>query len=184
MNHKQSVYWFNTLRPRAHLHSMHLRKIIALCFDSSFIEVCLNGPTDNKSWGNSLVLYRREDINWINGDPNHRCLRSQCRHNECDGVSNHRRLHCVLNCCSRCTSKKTSKFRVTGLCVENSPVTGEFPTQKASYAEMFPFASGYIQMTSSNGIMYIYIYARHLPQWVTSYEDSWQLQTWLTISQA
>ena len=31
--------------------------------------------------------------------------------------------------------KKTSKLRVTGLCVGNSPVTGEFPTQKASNAE-------------------------------------------------
>ena len=29
-------------------------------------------------------------------------------------------------------SKKTSKLRVTGLCVENSPVTGEFPAQMAS----------------------------------------------------
>ena len=28
-----------------------------------------------------------------------------------------------------------SKLRVTGLCADNSPVTGEFPTQKASYAE-------------------------------------------------
>ena len=32
-------------------------------------------------------------------------------------------------------SKKTSKLRVTGLCVGNSPGTGEFPAQKASYAE-------------------------------------------------
>ena len=31
--------------------------------------------------------------------------------------------------------KKTSKFRVTGLCEGNSPVTGEFPTQKASNVE-------------------------------------------------
>ena len=30
---------------------------------------------------------------------------------------------------------KTSKFRVTGLCAGNSPVTGEFPTQKASNEE-------------------------------------------------
>ena len=27
------------------------------------------------------------------------------------------------------------KLRVTGLCEGNSPVTGEFPAQKASYAE-------------------------------------------------
>ena len=30
---------------------------------------------------------------------------------------------------------KTSKLRVTGLCVGNSPGTGEFPAQMASYAE-------------------------------------------------
>ena len=32
-------------------------------------------------------------------------------------------------------SKKTSKLRVTGLCEENSPVTGEIPAQRASNAE-------------------------------------------------
>ena len=31
--------------------------------------------------------------------------------------------------------KKTSKLRVAGLCVGNSPVTGEFPAQMASNAE-------------------------------------------------
>ena len=31
--------------------------------------------------------------------------------------------------------KKTSKLRVTGLCEGNSPVTGEFPAQRASNAE-------------------------------------------------
>ena len=36
-------------------------------------------------------------------------------------------------------SKKTSKVRITGLCEGNSPVTGEFPAQRASNAEMFPF---------------------------------------------
>ena len=32
-------------------------------------------------------------------------------------------------------SKKTSKLRVTGLCVGNSPMTGEFPAQMVSNAE-------------------------------------------------
>ena len=32
-------------------------------------------------------------------------------------------------------SKETSKLRVQGLCEGNSPVTGEFPTQRASNAE-------------------------------------------------
>ena len=31
--------------------------------------------------------------------------------------------------------EKTSKLRVTGLCEGNSPVTGEFPAQKASNVE-------------------------------------------------
>ena len=36
---------------------------------------------------------------------------------------------------SRRKSKETSKLHVTGLCVGNSPVTSEFPAQKASNAE-------------------------------------------------
>ena len=36
---------------------------------------------------------------------------------------------------SRRRSKKTSKLRVTGLCVGNSPVTGGFPAQMTSNAE-------------------------------------------------
>ena len=57
------------------------------------------------------------------------------RHNERDGVSNHQRLHCLLNCWSRRGSKKTGKLRVTGLCLGNSPVIREFAAQKASNAE-------------------------------------------------
>ena len=59
----------------------------------------------------------------------------QWRHNKRDGVSNHRRLHCLLNCWFRSRSKKTSKLCVTGRCEGNSPVTGALPTQKASNAE-------------------------------------------------
>ena len=60
---------------------------------------------------------------------------SQWRHNGRDGVSNHRRIYCLLNRLFRHRSQKTSKFRVTGLCEGNSPVTGEFPAQRASNAE-------------------------------------------------
>ena len=56
-----------------------------------------------------------------------------------DCVSNNQPLSCLLNRLFRRRSKKTSKLRVTGLCAGNSPVTGEFPAQKASNAEMFPF---------------------------------------------
>ena len=57
------------------------------------------------------------------------------RHNGCNGVSNHQPHHYLLNRLFRRRSKKASKLRVTGLCVGNSPVTGEFPTQMASNTE-------------------------------------------------
>ena len=59
----------------------------------------------------------------------------QWRHDERDSVSNQRPHDCLFNCLFRRRSKKTSKLRVTGLCAGNSPVTGEFPTQRASNAE-------------------------------------------------
>ena len=57
------------------------------------------------------------------------------RHNDHAGVSNHQPHGCLLNRLFRRKSKKTSKLRVTGLCVGNSPGTGEFPAQMTSYAE-------------------------------------------------
>ena len=64
-----------------------------------------------------------------------RCIPLQWRYNGRDGVSNHQLHDCLLNRLFRRTSKKTSKLRVTGLCAGNSPVTGEFPAQRASTAE-------------------------------------------------
>ena len=57
------------------------------------------------------------------------------RHNDHAGVSNHQPPSCLLNRLFRRKSKKTSKLRVTGLCAGNSPGTGEFSAQMASYAE-------------------------------------------------
>ena len=59
----------------------------------------------------------------------------QWRHNERDGVSNHRRLDCFLNSLFRRRSKKTSKRRATGLCEGNSPLAGEFPARRTINAE-------------------------------------------------
>ena len=60
---------------------------------------------------------------------------TQRRHNERDGVSNHRRLDCLLKCLFSRRPKKTPKLRITGLCEGNSPVTGEFHAQRASNVE-------------------------------------------------
>ena len=62
----------------------------------------------------------------------------QRRYNERDGVSDHRRLDCLLNRLFKCRSTKTSKLRVTGLCEGNSPVTGDFPARTVSNADI-PF---------------------------------------------
>ena len=59
----------------------------------------------------------------------------QWRHNGRDGVSDHQPRDCSFNRLFRRGSKETSKLRMTGLCVGNSTVTGEFPAQRASYAE-------------------------------------------------
>ena len=59
----------------------------------------------------------------------------QWRHNEHDGISNHRLIDCLLNRLFRCKSKKTTKLRVTGLCEGNPPVTDRFPSQRASNDE-------------------------------------------------
>ena len=59
----------------------------------------------------------------------------QWRHNDHDGLSNHQPHDCLINRLFRRRSKKTSKLRVTGLYVGNSPVTGELPPQRASNAE-------------------------------------------------
>ena len=76
---------------------------------------------------NETILYRCHPFHSL-----------QWRHNG-RGVSNHHPRDCLLNRLYRRDSKKTSKLRVTGLCVGNSPMTGEFPAQMASNAEMFPF---------------------------------------------
>ena len=59
----------------------------------------------------------------------------QWHHNGRDSVPNHQPLDCLLNLLFSPWSKKISKPRVTGLCVGNSPVTGEFPAQRASNTE-------------------------------------------------
>ena len=59
----------------------------------------------------------------------------QWRHNERYGVSNHRRLDCLLNRLFRRRSMKTSKLGVTDLCEGNPPVAVGVPSQQAINAE-------------------------------------------------
>ena len=64
----------------------------------------------------------------------------QWRHNGRDGVSNHQLHHCMLNRVLRRRFKKTSKLRVTGLCVRGihrRPVNS--PHKWPITRKMFPF---------------------------------------------
>ena len=61
----------------------------------------------------------------------------QWRHSGRDGVLNHQPHDCLLNRLFRRRSKKTSKLRITGLCEGNSPVTGEFPSERVCTAVPF-----------------------------------------------
>ena len=75
--------------------------------------------------GNTCITRNRSEVQTL-----------QWLHNERDSVSNHRPHDCLLNRLFRRRSKKTSKLHVTGLCDGNSPVTGEFPAQRASNVEI------------------------------------------------
>ena len=61
------------------------------------------------------------------------------RHNDHDCVSNHQPRHCLLNRLFGRRSKKTSKLRVTGLCVGNSPRPVNSPHKGPVTRKMFPF---------------------------------------------
>ena len=61
------------------------------------------------------------------------------RHNDSDGVSNHQPHDCLLNRLFGRISKKTSKLRLTGLCVGNSPGPVNSPHKGPVTRKMFPF---------------------------------------------
>ena len=63
----------------------------------------------------------------------------QWRHNNHDSVSNHQPQGCLLNRLFRRRSMKTSKLRVTGLCVGNSPGPVNSPHKGPVTRKMFPF---------------------------------------------
>ena len=61
------------------------------------------------------------------------------RHNDHYSVSNHQPHGCLLNRLFRRRWKKTSKLRVTGLCVGNSPGPVNSPHRGPVTRKMFPF---------------------------------------------
>ena len=80
----------------------------------------------------TLVITELYLISCYNGSP----LSLQHRHNKRDDVPNHQPHDCLLKRLFQRRSKKTSKLRVTVLCVGNSPMTQhKGPVTR----KMFPF---------------------------------------------
>ena len=77
-----------------------------------------NSHYSNKTVYRRFYLYNGNPISGNTGFMLKRALRWS--HNGRDSVSNHQPHHCLLNRLFGCRSKKTSKLRITGLCV-NSP---------------------------------------------------------------
>ena len=94
------------------------------------------GPISIYNWARSYPI--REEVTYVKSNWPRPCsaisITLQWRHNGRDSVSNHQPHDCFLNRLFRRISKKTSKLRVTGLFVGNSPGTGELPAQLASNA--------------------------------------------------
>ena len=78
----------------------------------------------------------------------------QLRLIERDGVSNHVRLDRLLNH----RSKYKPTLRATGLCEGNPPVTGRFPSQRASNSENVSIWSRhrvFVNIVSGNGFLFL-----------------------------
>ena len=67
------------------------------------------------------------------------CKTLRWRHNGHDSDSNHQPHGCLLNRLLRRRSRKTSKLRITGLCVRNSPWPVNSPHKWPVTRKMFPF---------------------------------------------
>ena len=112
----------------------------------------------------TVLIYHEEFPEWD--------ITLQWRHNGRDGVSNHQPDHCLFNRLFRRISKKTPKLRVTGFCEGNSPVTGEFPAQRASNAENVSiwWRHHEIRVNVPN-IITMLIYHEEFPQWDITYRS-------------
>ena len=89
------------------------------------------------------------------------------RHNDHDSVSNHQPHGCLLNRLFRRRSKKTSKLRVTGLCVGNSPGPVNSPHKGPVTRKMFPFDDVIMwQSVRQMAAACRQIFKIHLPEWI------------------
>ena len=100
-------------------------------------------------------------------------------------MSNHQRLHCLLNCWFRRRSEKTSKPRDTGLYVGTSPVTSEFLAHKTLRWKMFPFDDVIMIAVHVKFVVLVEYTASHLELGYIPEQSLWDMEllsTWIKIS--
>ena len=113
--------------------------------DIKFYDLCENNILLSYGWS---VIYRRTDDTTL-----------QWRHNERNGVSNHRCFDCLFNRLFRRRSKKTSKLRVTGRCegihrwLVNSPHKGPVTRKMCPFDDVI--VTNALSSQSYSMIMYI-----------------------------
>ena len=109
----------------------------------------------DKSTPSIPVLHVYRTCTWPSLCPQIACT-LHWRHNDYGGVSNHQHHGCLLNRLFRRRSKKTSKLRVTGLCVGNSPGPMNSPYKGPVTRKMFPFDDVImIALQTSRSLSYI-----------------------------
>ena len=113
-----SLYWLTTKK--------HHR--------STFLPLCKNNPP-RPLWWKPQRTSNAESVS-MGRSPHDPLL---WRHNGHSSVSNHQPYDCLHNRLFRPWSKKTSKLRVTGLCVGNSPGPVNSPHKGPVTRKMFPF---------------------------------------------
>ena len=110
LNKQLNCLWFHTS------WNLHLPEITCMVY-TAYCQICLC------PW---QMLNVRVSLFWW-------------RHNDHDSVLNHQPQDCLLNRLFRRRSKKTSKLRVTGLCVGNSPWPVNSPRKGPVTRKMCPF---------------------------------------------
>ena len=130
--------FFKLVKPKSwDLWSLWVKEVLNLFSRASVSKVCSsNGyPCSGSTSQVQPLVYTTMNVNGSNrvAVTLHWC------HNDHDGVSNHQPHGCWLNRLFRHRSKKTSEFRVTGLCVGNSPGLVNSPHKGPVTRKMFPF---------------------------------------------
>ena len=103
----------------------------------------------------------------------------QWSHNECDGISNHWSLNCLLSCLFGRRSKKTSNLRNTGLCEGNSPCKGPITQNMFLFDDiMFYFSES---DPTGQGLIYVEPFFLRV-RWVVVYLSRRTMFKWCWVS--